>query len=86
MLEKESGFNVFIAWSGEKFDGAEFEDKNADDTEGVITQCGLVLRATSVGLVKQMPSGMKQKERVVLKAKVLQVSLLTSELGGQSYT
>ena len=79
MLENASDFKVFLAQSGGRFDGAEFEDENADDTEGIITQGGLVLCATSIGLIKQMPSGVGQKERVmVLKAKVLLESLLDS--------
>ena len=79
MLENASDFKVFIAPSGGRFDDAEFEDENADDAEGVITQGGLVLCATSIGLIKQVPSGVGQKERVmVLKAKVLLESFLDS--------
>ena len=79
MLENASDFKVFIAQSGGRFDGAEFEDENADDAEGVIPQGGLVLCATSIGLIKQMPSGVGQKERVMLlKTKVLLESLLDS--------
>ena len=77
MLEKARNFKVFIARFGGEFDGAEFEDENADDTEGIITPGGLVLCATSIGLIKQMPSGVGQKE-MVLKAKVLLESFLDS--------
>ena len=79
MLENASDFKVFIAQSGGKFDSAEFEDENAEDTEGVITQGGLVLCATSIGLIKQVLPGVGQKEKVmVLKAKVLLESFLDS--------
>ena len=77
MFKQKSDFKVFIARSGKKFDNTQFEDENADDTEGVITQGALVLCTTSIGLIKQMPSEMGQKERVmVLKAKVLLESFL----------
>ena len=77
MLEEASGFEVFIARFGGEFDGAEFEDESADDTQGVVTQGGLVLCATSIGLIRQMPSGVGQRE-TVLKAKVLLESFLDS--------
>ena len=77
ILEKASAFKVFIARSDGEFNGAKFEDENADDTEGVITQSGPVLCATSIGLIKQMPSEMGQGEKVVvLRAKVLLESFL----------
>ena len=73
MLEKARNFKVFIARSGGAFDGAEFKDESADDTEDVITQSAPVLCATSIGLIKQIPLGEKV---VVLKAKVLLESFL----------
>ena len=71
MLEEASGFQVFIARSGETFDHAEFEVENGQGEP--------VLCATSIGLIKEMPSGVGQSERVmVLKAKVLLKSFLDS--------